>query len=568
MLFGKLRRSYNAKLIVVFTVLNLISVMFSGMMYYIMLENVIYNNYSSVVEDTGKQIYSEISRRMEEIQRVSHTFIFDQSLHLTLRKYFEGYERQTVLTDYLLHKGNTALVLTNMNTSIKLYINNESVPEYYYNSEQPNKKKFEVLHTSRIEKEEYYRNLLQLKGFESWQQVGDDAVNGRISLLVRLIDFSTMKDSGILRITMSLDELFGNVFPESFLQEAFYHITDGNNNIIYSNADPLESEERFETVTQQIDKFVIDLRMPFSNINKGVNASLFQLSFILCGCFLLTFIIALIFCRILYSNVNKISDGIKEFKNGNYKYNIEISGGDEFNQIATSLNGFAHSVDHLVNDVYEVMIQKQDAELQMLQAKINPHFMYNIFSIISQLAAAGKNDEIVKMVDMTSKFYRSALSKSTKNNNLADELRILDDYFNIINIQRKDAVKKIYEIDEKTLDCLIPNFILQPIVENSIKHAMIDGHITITIRSVFEEKDVVITIQDNGIGMTEEQLEQLFKFKPNSGYGLYNINERIRMRYHDPRHTLTCKSVYGEGTEVMLRLPFLTQEDGEEVEDV
>ncbi|MEG2669448.1 MAG: hypothetical protein RR957_03200, partial [Oscillospiraceae bacterium] len=336
MLLNKMRKSYNAKLIIIFSLLNFAGVIFSGVMYYFMLEDVIHTNYNAVVEDSGKQLQNEINRRMDEVQRISHTFIFDQTLHINLRRSLEGYERQLLLNDYLLHKGNTSLVLSDMNTAIKIYVHNTSIPEYYYTSEESGQKKFEVLHSNKIENEQYYKDLQNLKGFEVWKQVGDDAKRSEISLLVRLIDFSTMKDDGVLRITVSLNEMFGDVFPSTSHQNTYYKISDESGNSFYTNRDDI-TEECFEINNQLSNKFITTLKMPYSNINKGINALLTKLNLILCGCFFITFLIALIFSHVLYSNVNKIVYGIKEFKKGNYKYDIEVSGGDEFSQIATSL---------------------------------------------------------------------------------------------------------------------------------------------------------------------------------------------------------------------------------------
>lgn len=570
----RLRNSYSTKLIVFFTLLNFFCILLSSASFYFLLRNQVYDNYAVSVDDTAAQIRAEIDRKMDEIKRIADMFIFDQSFHAAVSKEYAGIERQNFLNDYLLPKEKTALVLSDMQLFLNLYLNNGSVPEYYHirsdHADTAPRKKFGVMHTARIADKPYYQALYANPDFIVWEQVEEDAEFGSISLLAKLANFSSNTDSGMLRIVVSLDELFGNTMPENFQQKVYYSITDAAGRVIYINQDFPEEQDHHFTAEQTLAKggYTVRLSMPHSNISKGLSAVLRNVSLIALFCFLATFLMALGFRRILYHNIDSIVDGIREFQSGNYEARISGVGSDEFAAIAKAFNGMAQSTEHLVNDVYEVMIQKQDAELQMLQAKINPHFMYNIFSIISQLASAGKDEDIIQIARKTSGFYRRALSRRTDGNTLADEIAILDDYFDIIEIQRPGAVQKRYEIEPGLEACLMPNFILQPIVENAVKHAMVDGKIGITVRACREGADMRITVSDDGIGMTPQQAEEIFRFRPGSGYGLYNISERMRLRYSEARYDITCESRYGQGADIILVLPLRTQLDEEAEENV
>ena len=565
-----LNNSYSTKLILFFTLLNFFCILLSSTSFYFLLRNQVYDNYAVSVDDTAAQVCSKIDRKMDEIKRIADMFIFDQSFHAAVGKEYKGLERQDFLNDYLLPKGKTALILSDMHLVLNLYLNNTSIPEYYYRRSSDDiaihQKNFGVMHTDRILNEPYYKELYSNPNFVEWKQTDDDAEFKTVSLLAKLSNFSSNKDNGMLRITVSLDELFGDTMPENFQQEVYYSVIDSAGKEVYTNRDNRENNEFRFNAEQKLANggYTIKLSMPHSNISKGLLAVSRNVGLIALFCFVLAFLIALGFRKILYHNIDSIVDGIREFQCGNYEARISDMGSDEFAAIADAFNAMAQSMEHLVNDVYEVMIQKQDAELQMLQAKINPHFMYNIFNIISQLASAGKDEDIIKIARKTSGFYRRALSKRTDGNSLEDEIAILDDYFDIIDIQRPGAVQKRYEIEPGTEVCLMPNFILQPIVENAVKHAMVDGKIEITIRARREGADMRITVSDNGIGMTPEQADEIFQFRPGSGYGLYNISERIRLRYSDTRYDITCESRYGHGTDIILVLPFKTQSDEED----
>lgn len=554
-----LKKSYNAKLILVFTLLNLVGTVLLSILFYAILDNVIYDNYKAVVEDSQKQIESEIIKKINDIERISHMFIFDQSFHIMLQKSYEGYEKEDVLINNILYKGKVALVLTDLKPTIQLYLDNDTIPEHYYNEDNHNRGKFEVYHLDRITNNEDVKTFLDGDEFERWFQIEDDPQKNRITLLSRLINLSTMQESGLIRISVDKDEFFKTAVSENYHQKIYYNISrDGS--VIFETGEQADGKV-FELDKELYKGLFIYMQMPYNNITNGFNEVFLKLCGISLACFLLSFVIIVFFSKILMKNLNEILVAIEKFKQGEYDYDIKIKGDDEFLKIGTALRSYAQSTDCLINDVYEVMIQKQDMELQMLQAKINPHFMYNIFSVISQLAQDKKNDDIVDIANITSRFYRSALSKNTAYNNLADELKILEEYFNIMDIQRKGAIHKIYDIDENILDCLVPNFILQPIVENAIKHAMVNGKITIKVGACLADEGVLISVEDNGIGMRNEQQEEIFKFKVNSGYGLYNINERIRLRYDDPRYTIRCESEYGKGTRITLLIPYKTAEE-------
>lgn len=569
-MFNKLRYSYSTKLIIIFTLLNLICIFLPSTFFYIVLRGVMFDNYSVVAKDISMQISQEIDRKADEILRIANLFVFDQNFHRTMRKQYDALERQDVLNSYLLPKGNTSLVLSELKISVRLYLTNTTIPEYYYirgeGYEHPHRATFEVMHIGKISDNDYYKELKNQSDYVMFTQVDTDKQDGNISLIAKLINFSTMEDSGVLRIVISLETLFGNSIPENFGQELNFTILDSDQNEIFNNDNTYLSKNTDFTVSQDLDllNYKMNFRMPQKNISRGISVAYSNVFIVAIVCFLFTFIISLLFKKWIYKSISQILHGIDEFMQGNYEYNITTPSNDEFSQIATSLNSFAHSTNHLINDVYEVMIQKQDVEFQMLQAKINPHFMYNIFSIISQLAKAGKNENIIRIVDETAKFYRSAFSANTENNTLENELKILREYFVITDIQRPDAVKVEYDIDPQTLDCLVPSFILQPIVENSIKHAMVDGRINIKIEITVSDDMVKIVIKDNGIGMTQQQIDEAFSFKPNRGYGLYNINERIRLRYSDPRFNISCESEYMKGTTITLTVPFITQDEEEE----
>ena len=568
-LFHKVKQSYSTKLILIFTLLNLMSILIISILFYFMLSNIMYKNYEKVTQDVSSQIHTEIYRKIDEMKRITNLYLFDQNFFAVIRKKYEGLERQNILNDYLLTKGNTSLVLSDLPVSIKLYLENDTIPEHYYtngsDNSRPQRMSFEVMHLSKIEDADYYKQFEQEDSNIVLRQVDTDIEENCISMISKIMNFTTSENAGMLRLRIGIDALLGEAVHENIKQELNYEVTDCRGKLLFCyNPDYTFHKSDF-AAEQTIEEWGLTIRlfMPKQNISNGFWISYLNIILAAMVCFVLILIFVLLFKKRVYGDISKILKGINEFQLGNYEYNIETLGDDEFSQISTSLNRFAHSTGHLVNDVYEVMVQKQDLEFQMLQAKVNPHFLYNIFSIISQMAQAGRNDEIVSIVDKTAKFYRSVLSKKNETGSIRGEIDILNQYLEIIEIQRPGAVAVQYEIEEAMLDCEIPKFTFQPIVENSIKHAMVDGKLHVKIMAHYDhQKDMVeIVISDDGIGMTAEQVEELFRVRENRGYGLYNISERIRLRYQEGKYDIKCVSRPGEGTDIILTIPFEVSEE-------
>ncbi len=564
-MFKRINRSYSTKLTLVFTMLNFVCIIVISTLFSLMLNHIISQNYENIVNDLSRQIKKEQERKVDDLYRVSKMFIYDENFHSRLSQSYDGLERQNILNDYLLVKGRSSMMVTDLKAGVQLYVQNTTIPEYYYNISDPENTRplrmsFEVMHLDRIAQTDYVRDLLESGKYIFFRQIENDEQNGMISMLVKLENFSTTETSGILVIKVRIEELFGYEGLEKTVGELDYKIRLASGKEIFQYNPSYQERKSDFVVEKELDQggFLYELAFSRKNIDKGFSATYVNIMIIALVCFVLAFLFTSLFKRHIYSDISKILHGISEFQVGNYEYEIETVGNDEFSRIAASMNTFAHSMGHLVNDVYEVMIQKQDVEYQMLRAKINPHFMYNVFNIISQMAKAGKNDEIVQIVDKTAKFYRSALSARNDDGTIRGELHILRQYFEIIEIQRPDTVTFLTDVDDNVLDCIIPSFTLQPIVENSVKHAIVDGKITITVSAHYNSRDnlVEIVVQDDGIGMTEQQLKELFTLRENRGYGLYNINERIRLKYADPKYNIYCESTYGKGAKIILTIAY------------
>ncbi len=573
----KMKESYSLRLLVSYSILNVLNAVFIGIISSYIFTSSLYGIIEANSNDILNQIVGNANSKMMDVQNIGKSFAFDSKFHYYCGIRNKDADATLILSDYLLPKGNTSLMQTNTNLHAKLYLNNDNIPEYYY---QPNPSenivnqfefaktsydqgKFEILHTDRIKNTGYYQSIMKNENYYVWKQVEDDARLSRISFFIKLIDYTNLQDNGILRLIIPLDELFEALDPQKLNSDMTVTVGDAVGNMIYKyNVSDDLDQSKYYIFSKNLDgtdlhvKLYVNKSTTAHDIGKVIRNSV-TISML---AFVVTFLFGMIMRKHMYKNIKNVMVGIKNFQNGDYDFRISADGNDEFSEISKLLNNFAGSLSHLIDDVYEVMIQKQDLELQALQAKVNPHFLYNILSIIQRSAQAGKLEQIESVSEKTAHFYRMALSKNVSNNTLTNEIDMVKAYVALVNIIYKNTIFVTYDIEERYASARIPQFIIQPFVENAIKHAMIDGKINIVIRASAQDGKLTIRVIDDGIGMDEATVQSMFSYKK-EGYGLYNVNERILLRYGDNAYGVTINSKYQEGTEVIITLPLETDDE-------
>ncbi len=192
-----------------------------------------------------------------------------------------------------------------------------------------------------------------------------------------------------------------------------------------------------------------------------------------------------------------------------------------------------------------------EARLAALTNQINPHFLFNTLNSVSTLIRLDP-DRARGMIYRLSKILRRLLRKTENFSPLREEISFIDDYLAIEMVRFGDKLRFEKEIDGATLDRMVPSMILQPIVENSVKHGLaskIDGG-TIRLRTWIEASRLMILIEDNGVGIQDSKLDRLFT----SGIGVSNVNERLRVLY-GVGYRLSIDSKPGEGTQTLIEIP-------------
>ncbi|MBO6206107.1 MAG: sensor histidine kinase [Lachnospiraceae bacterium] len=213
------------------------------------------------------------------------------------------------------------------------------------------------------------------------------------------------------------------------------------------------------------------------------------------------------------------------------------------------------------------------AEFELLQAQINPHFLYNTLDAIVWSAESKDEEQVIRMTRSLSDFFRASLSKGRDEISLRDELVHVRSYLEIQQIRYQDILTYAIDIDERYMDCRIPKITLQPLVENALYHGIKNKRGGGSIRlyaqdDAGEENGFVICVEDNGAGMDEKRLAEvrdgLIKKAPAETeiYGLFNVNERIKLDF-GTEYGISVQSEQNQGTKIYVHLPFCCKKTDE-----
>lgn len=262
--------------------------------------------------------------------------------------------------------------------------------------------------------------------------------------------------------------------------------------------------------------------------------------------------------------LKKLISAMKIVEKGDLSVRFRVKFNDEIGHLGKSFNNMLIEINKLIHDVYITNTRKKEAELNALQMQINPHFIYNTLESIRMMAVVNDDDETSEMVSILGKLLRYSISIKYQLVKIKDEIEHLKNYLLLQNYRFEDRFELNLDFVYDLYDVNIIKLIFQPIVENAIFHALetLDNKGIITIRGVLSEDGIFFEIEDNGVGMSEEQLEKLVQHvndfttvKGNShGVGLRNVNERIKL-YYGEKYGMKIYSQLGKGTIVRLELP-------------
>ncbi|MDY2819180.1 MAG: sensor histidine kinase [Hominisplanchenecus sp.] len=401
-----------------------------------------------------------------------------------------------------------------------------------------------------------------------------------------------MKDASGNEIQVAVDISFYNI--ASYVDEVgigqhgYCYIADDNGSIVYHPQQQLiyaelkeEKHDVMEDGTyiksnviytvkslENCDWHIVGVcyvdEMITSKVERVVSSLVVILVIVLFGtCFM-----GSVFSRWFSKPITQLVTAMSEFEgdNGEFVYQ-PVHGTQEIDALSDSFEHMVIRNQKLMEKVRQEEISLRKTELKALQAQINPHFLYNTLDAIAWLCEEERNEDAVKMVNALARLFRISISRGHELIPIEKELQHAQSYLQIQNFRYKNQFMYSFDVDETCLSYLCNKITLQPIIENAIYHGMDrmvdEGMIKIGIHQ--DPNRIIFTVEDNGVGMTEEQCREVLKKEPGdrAGIGIKNVNDRIKIYFGD-EYGLTIQSELDVGTCVTITMPKVTERSYEE----
>ncbi|QLG40805.1 sensor histidine kinase [Paenibacillus sp. E222] len=375
---------------------------------------------------------------------------------------------------------------------------------------------------------------------------------------------SNPKDSNFMVISIQHDRIFADL--DNLSEHVAVYIEDAKQHVIFQ-----ENHERAAVAAGSKVKESGDLSLSRSLANNGwtihynllntnayANAmSIFQITlFVIILSLMITFLLIYVISNNFTQRIIHIKNKVDKVERNNLDVIIRSSSRDEFGELTNGIGKMLTRINSLISQVYHAEIAKKESEYNKLISQINPHFLYNTLSFIRWRAEKRADIETSYMVSALARFYRTTLNQGRNMATIEAEVQHIKAYLDLQLIMNDGRFDVDYHIDDDVLHTEVIHFILQPIVENAIKHGFVeadvsDCHIHIAVSRV--EEGIKLTVRDNGVGMTPMQTAGLLTGE-NGGCGVRNVNDRIKL-YYGRDYGLVIHSEPGIGTEVSIVLP-------------
>lgn len=393
------------------------------------------------------------------------------------------------------------------------------------------------------------------------------AIDFSFSEIAKYIDKVSVGRHGYCYIT----DAEGNIIYHPQQQLIFSHLKSEDAGIVSSLSDGVHEDENvIYTLSTTYDRSwrIVGVSYTDELVTERQSQIFMSIVVSLLCCAAVSVAVLAVYAIIVNAPVRSLIKAMKAFENAADSFSYSSG-----NEAVTELQVLSDSFEHMSNRIKQLMervrteeTELRKTELKALQAQINPHFLYNTLDSIQWMCEQGKNEDAMKMVSALAKLFRISISRGHELIPIKDELQHAKNYLVIQSYRYRNQFSYSFDIETRLEHYLCNKITVQPLIENAIYHGidrMVDeGEIKISVKEAPDNKDdILITVEDNGVGMTEEQCRKILRKErsDSSGIGVKNVNDRLKI-YFGEKYGLTIKSELDVGTIVTVRIPKIEAE--------
>ncbi|SDJ02832.1 sensor histidine kinase [Proteiniclasticum ruminis] len=527
---------------------------------------------------TVNALKGNLSIIFDNVTQFSDLIYFDEDIQSSLRSIDSIY-----MDPYILSSIRKSLV--NMILSGE-YLSGVYIFDKYHNTYSSYKNAPEKVNSGEIRSTFWYHNLKKARGNGFFIHKSEGIILYRnqpnyISYIREIGDMNTYETLATLLVTIdarTLESYFEEVSAES---NNDFFIVDGKNNYIIppknheedlkNKLDKMQEEEKpYVRVDLQGDRTILvkqdmgindwQLVGAFKTDKLEVMAPYYTtaIAIIVVINILFVFISSMILTRLIFKPLSKVGNHMRMVEKGHFMEMAIDKHPNEINELKRIFNGMTLSIRNLIAKVKEEEQIIAKGKLDIINAQINPHFLYNTLDAVSALALMEDYQNCFKITQALGSFYRNSLNSGLDLISIRDEIESIKSYITILNIRYDNNIEVLFDVEEDLLHEKVLKLILQPPVENAIHHGIRSrsGKGTIWINIFERDGEIIFAVSDNGKGMSEKRVEEVLKGEcktGKSGFGLHGQMERIRL-YYDIDDPISIHSVEGVGTEVTIRV--------------
>lgn len=563
--------SLKKKMILVCSTLIIIVSIVIALGSFMNFSNIYSNRSKQYIGDTTRQITNNLENNVNTIEKITFDILKNSVIQQELKK--------TILTDYeqnlqdkrFEEQLSTYALFDENVVSLSVISTNGSEFTIKKDIYTPVTKMFQ------------WDEIVNAKGSTLWT-VSDDELE-QICVARAILDLSTMKPLGYINMVCEkeyfsslIQDIAGTYSNQAYVVDEYGKIMCSNNGDLVGEflpADVLDKDKE-RVVLNGIDSYIyygeeidntwsVITIVPVNEIGKEISAFTLFVFALTTVSIIIGVIGIVLLTEKMIKPLQELIVSMKAIEKGDFTVRVAVSADDEIGCLGRQYNHMAGSIETLIEKVYKLELSQKQAEIEFLKMQINPHFLYNTLDTISWMARMENKTDIALMTTALADLLRATI-KQESFITVREELKNVKNYLFIQEYRFGQKIKVHYEIAESINDYIIPNFILQPLVENAIIHGLetkLEPGMLIIKCYIFDEC-LHFQVIDDGIGMSQEEVSQLYYECKNQSskncIGIKNVYLRLK-NYYGEESTLHIQSRKGKGTTIAfsIRLIYLNE---------